>query len=105
MPIDPNLPTEEQERIRKEQEAEAEKLRRAREGLQSAVANRERLARYFVELSQAKDRALDKLRADCKYQYSSSYKNGVLGTWNQLTTPKFKNGIVPDYERRWYYRV
>ena len=95
MPIDPNLPTEEQVRIRKEQEAEAEKLRRAREGLQSAVANRERLARYFVELSQAKDRALDKLRADCKYQYSSSYKNGVLGTWNQLTTPKFKTELYP----------
>lgn len=95
MPIDPNLPTEEQERIRKEQEAEAEKLRRAREGLQSAIANRERLARYYVELSKAKDRALDKLRADCKYQYSSSYKNGVLGTWNQLTTPEFKTELFP----------
>ena len=95
MPIDPNLPTEEQERIRKEQEAEAEKLRRAREGLQSAIANRERLARYFVELSKAKDKALDKLRADCKYQYSSSYKNGVLGTWNKLTTPEFKTELYP----------
>lgn len=95
MPIDPNLPTEEQERIRKEQEAEAEKLRRAREGLQSAIANQQRLARYFVELSQAKDRALDKLRADCKYQYSSSYKNGVLGTWNKLTTPEFKTELYP----------
>lgn len=94
-PIDPNLPLAEQERIRKEQEAEAEKLRRAREGLQSAIANRERLARYFVEVSRAKDRALDKLRADCKYQYSSSYKNGVLGTWNQLTTPTFKTELYP----------
>ena len=95
MPIDPNLPTEEQERIRKEQEAEAEKLRRAREGLQSAIKNRERLARYFVELSKAKDKALDKLRADCKYQYSNAYKNGVLGTWNTLTTPKFKTELYP----------
>ena len=95
MPIDPNLPTEEQERIRKEQEAEAEKLRRAREGLQSAIANRERLAKYFLELAKAKDRALDKLRVDCKYQYSSSYKNGVLGTWNKLTTPKFKTELFP----------
>lgn len=95
MPIDPNLPTEEQQRLREAQEAEAAKLRRAREGLQSAIANRERLARYFVELSKAKDRALDKLRADCKYQYSSSYKNGVLGTWNTLTTPKFKTELFP----------
>lgn len=95
MPIDPNLPIEEQERIRKEQEAEAEKLRRAREGLQSAIANQQRLARYFAELSKAKDRALDKLRADCKYQYSSSYKNGVLGTWNKLTTPEFKTELYP----------
>ena len=95
MPIDPNLPTEEQERIRKEQEAEAEKLKRAREGLQAIIANQQRLARYFIELAQAKDRALDKLRADCKYQYSSSYKNGVLGTWNKLTTPEFKTELYP----------
>ena len=95
MPIDPNLPTEEQERIRKEQEAEAEKLRRAREGLRSAIANQQRLARYYVELSKAKDKALDKLRADCKYQYSNAYKNGVLGTWNKLTTPKFKTELYP----------
>lgn len=95
MPIDPNLPTEEQERIRKEQEAEAEKLRRAREGLRSAIANRERLARYLVELSRAKDKALDELRVDCKYQYSNAYKNGVLGTWNKLTTPEFKTELYP----------
>jgi colicin import membrane protein len=95
MPIDPNLPMEEQERLRKEQEAEAAKLRRAKEGLRSAISQQERLANYFVELAKAKDKALEALRKDCKYVYNSSYKDGILGTWERLTTPTFKTELFP----------
>ena len=95
MPIDPNLPTEEQQRLREAQEAEAAKLQRAKEGLQSAIAQQERLAKYFLELAKAKDKALEALRKDCKYEYNSSYKDGILGTWKRLTTPTFTTQLFP----------
>ena len=95
MPIDPNLPTEEQQRLREAQEAEAAKLQRAKEGLRSAIAQQERLAKHFLELAKAKDKALEALRKDCKYEYNSSYKDGILGTWKRLTTPTFTTQLFP----------
>lgn len=92
--IDPNLPMEEQIKLANARAAEKSRLKYVKDFQKKMEESKMKQMQRVIEREKAKQAALDSLRKDCKYQYSSTIKSG-LGAWTKATTPTFKETLIP----------
>lgn len=91
---DPNIPLAERIEMMKKDVGNETRLNFVRDMQKKQDARRANYAARVAQQMKAKEEAMEKLRKDCKFEYSSTIKSG-LSAWKKATTPKFKTELIP----------
>jgi len=91
---DPNIPLAERLEMMKKDVGNETRLNFVRDMQKKQDARRANYAARVAQQMKAKEEAMEKLRKDCKFEYSSTIKSG-LSAWKKATTPKFKTELIP----------
>ncbi len=91
---DPSIPLAERMEMMKKDMASEARLNFVKDMQKKQDARRANEASRVLQMMKAKEEAMEKLRKDCKFEYSSTIKSG-LSAWKEATTPKFKTELIP----------
>jgi hypothetical protein len=91
---DPSIPLAERMEMMKKDMANETRLNFVKDMQKKQDARRANEASRVLQMMKAKEEAMEKLRKDCKFEYSSTIKSG-LSAWKNATTPKFKTELIP----------
>jgi hypothetical protein len=91
---DPSIPLAERIEMMNKDIASETRLNFVKDMQKKQDARRANEASRVLQMMKAKEEAMEKLRKDCKFEYSSTIKSG-LSAWKNATTPKFKTELIP----------
>ena len=99
---DPNIPLAERIEMMKKDTANETRLKFAKDMQKKQDSRRANYAKALNQQMKAKEEAIEKMRKDCKFEYSSTIKSG-LSAWKEATTPKFKTELIPVRTNKYTY--